>query len=212
LSKDTAENKLEEQIIQTIRERQPETVDQLITMLKEESSLSDRQVLKQIERLQGEGKIHLKPASSAQTFTAYMRSTHVAWYWITLAITALTIAAVYTIPPEVYPQAYLRNVVALIFTLWLPGYTFIKALFPKQLPNKTTDKSLDTIERIALSVGMSLALVPMVGLLLNYTPWGINTIPSTLSLAALTLAFATAALIREHETTTAKRTTQQNAP
>jgi hypothetical protein len=206
LSNNTVENDLEQRIIQTIREKQPETVDQLITLIKEESSLTNKQILKQIQRLQDQGKIQLKPASPTQSLTAYMRSTHVAWYWITLAITAATIAAVYTIPPEVYPQAYLRNVVALIFTLWLPGYTFIKALFPKQLPNKTTDKDLDTIERIALSVGMSLALVPMVGLLLNYTPWGINLIPSTLSLAALTLAFATAALLREHQATTAKRT------
>jgi uncharacterized membrane protein len=74
------------------------------------------------------------------------------------------------------------------------------------LPIKASDKDLDTIERIALSVGISIALVPMVGLLLNYTPWGINLTPSTLSLAALTLAFATAALIREHQTTTPKQT------
>jgi hypothetical protein len=202
LSKDTVENDLEQRIIQTIKEKRPETISQLITLIKEERTLTDQQILKHIQRLQEKGKIHLRPASPAQTLTAYVRSTHAAWYWITLAITAATIAAVYTIPPGVYPQAYLRNVVALIFTLWLPGYTFIKALFPQKISNKTTDKDLDTIERIALSVGMSLALVPIVGLLLNYTPWGINLIPSTLSLAALTLAFATAAILREHQTRT----------
>jgi len=78
-----------------------------------------------------------------------------------------------------------------IFVLFLPGYSLIKALFPT--------RELDNIERTALSVGMSLALVPITGLLLNYTPWGIRTIPVTLSLTALTIAFATAALIREHE-------------
>jgi hypothetical protein len=201
------ENDLEQQIIQVIKEKGPETISQLITLIKEERSLTDQQILEHIQRLQEEGKIHLKPASPAQTFTAYIRSTHAAWYWITLALTAATIAAVYTIPAEVYPQAYLRNIVGIIFTLGLPGYAFVKALFPRQLPIKASDKDVDTIERIALSVGMSLALVPMVGLLLNYTPWGINLIPSTLSLAALTLAFATAAILREHQTTTPKQTT-----
>ena len=45
---------------------------------------------------------------------------------------------------------------------------------------------------------MSLALVPITGLLLNYTPWGIRTTPITLSLLALTTAFAIAAIIREY--------------
>jgi hypothetical protein len=206
LSKGSSEDELDQHIIETVKENKPETVSQLITLIKEESHLTDRQILEHIQRLQEERKIHLKPAPPVQTFTAYMHSMRTAWYWITLALTAATIVAVCTIPPEVYPQAYIRNILGTIFTLWLPGYAFIKALFPRQLPIKTTDKGLDTIERIALSVGLSIALVPMVGLLLNYTSWGINLIPSTLSIAALTITFATAALIREHQTTTPQQT------
>ena len=65
---------------------------------------------------------------------------------------------------------------------------------------------METIERLALSIGMSLVLVPIVGLILNYTPWGIRLTPITLSLLALTIVFATAALFREYQT----RTTQIN--
>jgi len=65
-------------------------------------------------------------------------------------------------------------------------------------------RKLDNIERIALSIGMSLALVPLVGLLLNYTPWGIRLTPITISLLALTLTLSTAAIIREHQTKTEK--------
>jgi len=60
---------------------------------------------------------------------------------------------------------------------------------------------LDTIERVALSLGTSLALVPIDGLLLNYTPWGIRLTPTVLSLLALTIVFATAAIIRENQAT-----------
>ncbi|MDH5689843.1 MAG: DUF1616 domain-containing protein [Candidatus Bathyarchaeota archaeon] len=45
---------------------------------------------------------------------------------------------------------------------------------------------------------MSLALVPLAGLLLNYTPWGIRTAPVTLSLLGLTLVFASAAVLRDY--------------
>ena len=90
----------------------------------------------------------------------------------------------------------------IIFVLWLPGYTFIKALFPTHAPTKTSTETLDPIERIALSLGMSIALVPTIGLLLNYTPWGIRLTPIVLSLLALTLIFATTAIAREHQTKT----------
>lgn len=208
MSKDADENELDQHIMQTIKEKQPETVNQLITLVKEESHLSDQQILRHIQRLQERKEIHLKLPQTppTQTLTVFMGSMRAAWYWITLALTAATIVAVYTIPAEVYPQAYIRNLLGTIFVLWFPGYAFVKALFPRQLPIKASDKDLDIIERIALSVGISIALVPMVGLLLNYTPWGINLTPSTLSLAALTLAFATAALIREHQATTPQQT------
>ncbi|MCC6050331.1 MAG: DUF1616 domain-containing protein, partial [Thermofilum sp.] len=43
------------------------------------------------------------------------------------------------------------------------------------------------LERLALSIGLSLALVPLVGLLLNYTPFGIRLYPVLASLSLLTL-------------------------
>jgi len=92
-------------------------------------------------------------------------------------------------------MAYIRYVLGLIFVMRLPGYTFIKALFPSK-------NDLDPIERLALSIGLSLALVPIVGLLLNYSPWGITPTPITISLLALTITLATLALIREHQTRT----------
>jgi uncharacterized membrane protein len=73
----------------------------------------------------------------------------------------------------------------------------VKALFPISVPVKTSSENMDSIERIALSLGLSLALTPIVGLILNYTPFGIRLAPITLSLLALTLIFATVALYRE---------------
>jgi uncharacterized membrane protein len=98
---------------------------------------------------------------------------------------------VFTIPENAYPLVYVRYLLGSIFVLGLPGYSFIKALFPT--------KELDNIERIALSIGTSMALVPITLLLVNYTTWGIETSPVTLAILALTTVFATAGLLREHE-------------
>jgi uncharacterized membrane protein len=65
----------------------------------------------------------------------------------------------------------LRIALGLPFILFIPGYLFIFTLFPhKQHDNN----GIDIIERIALSFGLSLAIVPLIGLGLNYTPWGIT--------------------------------------
>lgn len=71
-----------------------------------------------------------------------------------------------------------RVILGLPIVLFIPGYVLIFALFP----SKKTDQGIDVIERIALSLGLSLAVVPLIGLGLNYTPWGIRLTPIILSL------------------------------
>lgn len=61
----------------------------------------------------------------------------------------------------------LRVMLALPFVLFFPGYALVSVLFPKK-------SDLPGIERVALSLGMSIVIVPLLGLVLNYTPWGIN--------------------------------------
>jgi len=45
---------------------------------------------------------------------------------------------------------------------------------------------------------LSLALVPLIGLVLNYTPWGIRFIPVTASISAFTVTFLIAAATRKY--------------
>jgi len=71
-----------------------------------------------------------------------------------LAILLITIIAF-------FPSNVLRIILGLPFMLFFPGYTLIAALFPKR-------NALDSIERVALSFGLSIAVVSLVGLILNY--------------------------------------------
>ena len=97
---------------------------------------------------------------------------------------------IYAVPSE-FPYEVLRWVLGSVFVLFIPGYVTVEALFPKS-------RELDSIERFALSIGLSLALVPLVGLLLNYTPWGIRLTPIVVSLTVLTIGLAMIALAREY--------------
>ena len=46
------------------------------------------------------------------------------------------------------------------------------------------------IERVALSFGLNIAVVPLIGLILNYTPWGIRLYPVLISLTVFILAMS----------------------
>jgi hypothetical protein len=59
-------------------------------------------------------------------------------------------------------------------------------------------KCASYIQRFALSVGLSLALVPLVGLLLNYTPRGIRLNPIVVSLTILTVGLAMVAVAGDY--------------
>jgi hypothetical protein len=211
LSEKDAQKELDEQIIRAVETAKPENVQQLIDRVKALSSKPRQEVLERILQLQQKGRIHLEQPQTLtpEKLTNYLRSNQAHWYWTTTALIATTVAVVFTVPEDAYPLVYLRYTLGIIFILWLPGYTFTKALFPQKLQAKTlprspdtSEKNLDPIEQIALSIGMSIALVPIVGLLLNYTPWGIRLTPIVLSLLALTMIFATAGIVREHETRT----------
>ena len=84
-----------------------------------------------------------------------------------ILIMALTLLLV---PLALLTTGPLRIVIGLLFILFFPGYTVIAALFPKK-------GSLDAIERVALSFGLSIAVVSLIVLILNYTPWGIRLDP-----------------------------------
>ena len=90
-----------------------------------------------------------------------------------LVINILTILLVTVI--AFFPNVVIRVVLGLPLVLFFPGYTLLSALFPRR-------ESLNDIERVALSFGLSIAVVPLIGLALNYTPWGIRLYPILISL------------------------------
>ncbi len=86
-------------------------------------------------------------------------------------------------------ESSIRTALGLPMVLFLPGYALIAMFFPKK-------SGLEGMERIALSVGMSVVVVPLIGLALNFTTLGIREIPLLISLSAFTLIVCGVAYIR----------------
>ncbi len=105
----------------------------------------------------------------------------IVYVWLFLAV-----AGIYV---PVLNESPLRVVFALPVVLFIPGYCLIAALFPG-------NGDIDGIERVALSFGLSIAVVPLIGLALNYTPWGIRLDPIVVSLVIFTVVMALIAQYR----------------
>ena len=195
-------DQIKDLVIQIVNHEKPETAKQLIALMQERHSIPLEQTTNMLVELENEGRLHFtrQERSTPASVKEYIFSKQATWYWITILLAIVTTIAVFTITGNGIPLVYLRYSLGIIFVLFLPGFTLVKALFPEKVPLKTSSENMDTIERVALSFGMTLALVPMVGLILNYTSWGIRLTPITLSLLGLTVVFATAAILREHQT------------
>jgi uncharacterized membrane protein len=68
------------------------------------------------------------------------------------------------------PGNPLRIILGIPIAVFLPGYTFIAALFPRKM-------QISGIERVILSFILSFAIVPLIALILNFTPLDVKLEP-----------------------------------
>ncbi len=127
-------------------------------------------ILYNVYRSVSEGGLKLVDPNPPSSFYEYMfRLDYSLWFWTVLGL-VLTTLLVVVLTDFIDWIVYLRYVLGSVYVLFLPGYVTIEALYP-------SPRELSPLERLALSIGLSLAIVPLIGLVLNYTPWGIRLAP-----------------------------------
>ena len=71
--------------------------------------------------------------------------------------------------------------------------------------NGLGDRGIDGIERTALSFGLSIAVVPLIGLALNFTPFGIRLVPILVTISLFTVLASVLAALRRWELPASER-------
>jgi uncharacterized membrane protein len=117
-----------------------------------------------------------------------MKARHDNDLWLIGIVTILLAVVIAFFPASIVA----RIILGLPFLLFFPGYTLVAALFPKK-------GSLGGVERVALSFGLSIAVVPLIGLILNFTPWGIRLEPILISLVVFIIAASGVAWYRREK-------------
>lgn len=91
------------------------------------------------------------------------------------------ILMIFLVPEDIRIFSYMRYVISILFTLFLPGYALVKLLF-------LTNKELDMLELLGLSIIFSTMLDILVGAILYYT-WELSLGPIIATLTVLTMVF-----------------------
>ena len=90
----------------------------------------------------------------------------------------LNLLAILLVALVIFPVADVwRIILGIPFVLYFPGYTLLLTLFPAK-------DNLSGTTRTVLSFALSIAIVPLIGLILNYTPLGITLESALYSIAS----------------------------
>jgi len=134
-------------------------------------------------------------------------------YPFDLAVISLSAIVAYAAVTS-YPEgSTLRLLATFSLVLFVPGYALVSVLFPgteravhhPSGPLESVWAGIDVVERLALSVAASLAIVPVVVLVLPFTAWGLGTVSIAATLAGLAVVFAQLGVIRRLRTPRPKR-------
>jgi len=183
-------NGLKQQIKEIIISESPETVDSLVSRIKTKSNYPEDVILSEIIQLYDAKQINLIPPLSekAGSMQKYITSSFSYWFWLNLFISLITMFSVFLLSESFSMFIFIRYLFGSVFVVFLPGYSFIKLIIPKN--------TISTVWRLILSIGSSLVLVPMVGLLINYSTLKIDVNSVTLGLFILIMGLSFAALYR----------------
>lgn len=176
-----------ELILETLRSHRFGTVQDVVAAMKT-SGVPEDVTLRMIRDLAREGKVllNLPGASEDSVMTPvssvveYLWSTLALDLWLTLLLLGLGLTTTFLIPTYLFPLVILRWIFGGLLLVFVPGFAFIRALFP-------FERYIDRWERLALSCGLSIALAVLIAFALNFTPWGITLIPTAIGLALITL-------------------------
>ncbi len=130
------------------------------------------------------GDIELFNPSAPSNIIEYIKSIDSLWFYITLLLIILTIISfTFNLVPA-------RIIFGTLFLLFIPGYLLLEYLYPTG--------NFHSLEKIALSIGLSIVMVSLIGLIMNYTPAGILSIETILFMSIMDTILGVLVLIRKY--------------
>ena len=161
----------------------------VVNSLVEQHGVSFGDASEAVYVLWKKGLLRLSDSEPISSLGKFFGSFESLWFWILTVLVASTVLVTFFVVSP--PFVYFRYVLGGVFVLFLPGSMILSVLYPR-------GEDMEGLERVALSIGLSLAVVPLIGLVLNHTPWGIRLTPIMISMACFTQILAIVAFVRKY--------------
>ncbi|MBD3189729.1 MAG: DUF1616 domain-containing protein [Candidatus Heimdallarchaeota archaeon] len=184
--KEFQREEIKQQIDIILTENEPKTIRELVKIMEEKYDAPEELVLEILRKKEVDQDLTLQepqpePTALPTTIKNYLfqKNYFSIEFWITIGtIVLVLILTLVNVQEGVF--FYIRYIVVTFFMLILSGWTFTAVIFPE------LDSKLRFLERAATAIGMSIVVLVLDGLFLNYT-FGLNLIAISLSLTFLSL-------------------------
>jgi uncharacterized membrane protein len=166
-------------ITEIIHSRPHQTITEITNELQStDKSISLVEIQEAFRSLQQDGIVRLYDPIELHSFGKYLR--HRTSFWIVCLIMAATLALVYFAPSDKLWVA-VRIFLGTVFVILVPGYALVNLLLGRT--------KINYLERLVLSIAASLAVISIIGLVLNSGPLGLELNVIVLSITCLSLIF-----------------------
>ena len=188
---DNKKQEIKNKILLLSKNSKTKSIRELMNLIQSKYEIKKDEFLNLIIELENENKITLNKYNNDLKINRYeyLKSNNATWFWLTMFYIISMLVIIY-ITYNNYIYSNLRIILIVIYIIYIPGYSLTRLLFPM--------KKINLVERIMLSMGCSLILTTILGLLLNYTFWGINIISITITHTIFTILLCILAIYREY--------------
>ena len=178
---------LQQRILNSVATHKRFRVKDLVVELQHtySESLSIEEIQNAVKKLESEKKIMLlEPGTKGHFFDYILRSYNGLSLWLTTAATCLIMALVFLLP-NIEPWSYMRMIIGAVFVLFIPGNALVQLLF--------AHRNMEQTEQMVLSVGLSIALISIIGLMLKYILLALTVESAVISIGILSITLSAVA-------------------
>ena len=172
---------LQQRILESVATHKCYSVKDLVVELQHtcRKSMSIEEIQNAVKKLESEKKIVLlRPGTEGHFLHYIMRSYNGLSLWLTTAATCLIMALVF-LSPNISPWSYMRMITGAVFLLFIPGNALVQLLF--------AHRNMEQTQQMVLSVGLSMALISIIGLMLKYTLSALTVESAVISIGMLSI-------------------------
>ena len=182
---------VERKIMEIVESGRASKGSELVEIVVNEMNISEEDAINTIFELEDKEKILFLDIDKhvPDDLQKYLLSSYAYWYWAVITISLLTIFSVFLFQTGTSNLNYARYVLGSVNVLFLPGYCVVKIVF--------LGEDITTNRQILYSIGVSVSLISILGLIMNYSPWGLHPAPLAIIEFLVILALSTIGIIRE---------------